>query len=138
MAVMSEWTIGRVFRWGTTGVGVFAVGVAGLGVGLGVTQPDYRTVSGVRALPLPTVTLGDPLVTPGQWLVGEDIAAGDYVAEVVSSAGGYWARCADLQCSLDDGLVANLFLPPLTTPSVLTIAPSDVSVQLSGLKLTPR
>lgn len=45
---------------------------------------------------------------------------------------------ADLQCSLDDGLVANLFLPPLTPPSALTIAPSDVSVQLSGLKLTPR
>ncbi len=85
---------------------------------------------------LPTVPGDRPTASAfsaGVYLVGEDIAAGEYDGEVTGDV-GYWARLSDTDGSVH-AIIAN-GLP--RGPFVLTLLPSDKAVELLGVKLTAR
>jgi hypothetical protein len=81
-----------------------------------------------------TAALGSPTTyADGVYLVGSDIAAGDYDG-VVTGRVGYWARLSATDGSTH-AIIAN-GLP--RGPFVLTILPADKAVELMGVKLTAR
>ncbi|MCW6005368.1 hypothetical protein K1W54_12360 [Micromonospora sp. CPCC 205371] len=74
----------------------------------------------------PATSFGD-----GTWIVGEDIAAGQYRAAVPQdSFGCYWARLKDTSGSFD-AIIANHNAEP-GTQTVVTIAPTDKAFQSRG------
>lgn len=84
----------------------------------------------------------DPLTTNGTWLVGSEIQPGTYRVTPAEGmfAMPYWARCADFTCSMSgSGGVAGAILEnsTVTGPSFITIAESDVAVELQDVILTP-
>lgn len=83
----------------------------------------------------PTKTL-DPYADTGDWLVGPDLPAGVYRVQVTGPVGGYIARCADTQCAIGAGLLANDVLSPGDT-TVLDIRPTDYMVKTAGVRLIP-
>lgn len=69
----------------------------------------------------------------GLYLVGEDIAVGDYDGIVVGKQ-GYWARLKGT-----DGLVSSIIANAIPRePFVLTIIVSDRAVELRGVEITAR
>lgn len=69
--------------------------------------------------------------TEGVYRVGTDIAPGAYRGEVVGGF-GYWARLNSTS-GMVSGIVANAVV---RGPFVLTINPSDVAVELRGVRIT--
>ncbi len=90
------------------------------GAGPGATTPT--TAPGGRAT-----------YTDGTFLVGEDIAPGEYDG-VLTGQVGYWARLRGT-----DGQIGAIVANGLVTgPFVLTINTSDVAVELRGVTITSR
>ncbi len=69
----------------------------------------------------------------GVYLVGKELPAGTYDGTVTGST-GYWARLKNTT-GFVDGIIAN-GLPG--GPFVLTIYPTDLAVELRGVRLTAR
>jgi hypothetical protein len=80
-----------------------------------------------------TVPGGPATYTDGIYMVGEQIAPGDYDG-VVTGAAGYWARLRGT-----DGLIGEIVANALVKgPFVLSVNSSDVAVELRGVKITSR
>lgn len=137
-------------RWPLVIAAVFAVVLLIAAVGGGnddattaAPEPAASVEAPVEEYTPPTATM-DPLTNNGTYLVGSEIEPGTYRVEpatgTFSSGIGYWARCADVSCSLQGtGGVTGGILDNATVdgPSFLVIEPTDTAVQLQDVVLTP-
>jgi len=79
----------------------------------------------------PPVAPAPGVFTEGVYRVGTDIKPGTYRGEVIGEF-GYWARLNSTS-GMVSGIVANSVV---RGPFVLTINPSDVAVELRGVRIT--
>lgn len=79
----------------------------------------------------PQVTPGAGVFGEGVYRVGTDVEAGTYRGEVLGEF-GYWARLNSTS-GMVSGIVANAVV---RGPFVLTVNPSDVAVELRGVRIT--
>lgn len=112
------------------------------------TVPPYVPPTTQAAAPTTTPAKKsgkNPLSSNGTYLIGtgpNQIAPGEYAVEPRGMFGfGYWARCADKGCSMTGtGGVLGAVIENGTVdgPGFLTIAPTDVAIELQDVTLTPQ
>jgi hypothetical protein len=89
--------------------------------------------SGTTVTTPTTIPGAHPSYADGIYLVGEQIAPGEYSGTVTGEV-GYWARLRST-----DGVIGAIIANGLPRgPFVVTITESDVAVELRGVKLTSR
>ncbi|TLF72885.1 hypothetical protein [Nocardia cyriacigeorgica] len=75
----------------------------------------------------------DPYSSDGAWLIGSEIAPGNYRVVPTSEFGGGWTLCATYGCGpLDPGFIANDFL---TGPGYVTIPADALLIELTNVRL---
>lgn len=139
---MSKNTKSRLIITGlVVGAGIIAVVASGPDAP-STSTPETTSAAAVETTFEAPVATADALTENGVWKVNADILPGLY--RVVPEEGWdkvpYWARCADLTCSLSgSGGMAGAVIDNamLTGPGYIAIEPTDVAVELRDVTLTP-